>query len=55
MREVMKKLVLAVFAIVISFGFGFSNASAQMMKSDNPMVGGAAMYRTKDIVDNAVN
>jgi uncharacterized surface protein with fasciclin (FAS1) repeats len=24
-------------------------------KKDNPMVGGAAMYRTKDIVDNAVN
>lgn len=30
-----------------------STASAQKM--DNPMVGGAAMYRTKDIVDNAVN
>ncbi len=51
----MKKLVLAVFALVISFGFGINNASAQMMKSDNPMVGGAAMYKTKDIVDNAVN
>jgi uncharacterized surface protein with fasciclin (FAS1) repeats len=50
----MKKLVLAVFAMVLSFGFGFSNASAQM-KSDNPMVGGAAMYKTKDIVDNASN
>jgi uncharacterized surface protein with fasciclin (FAS1) repeats len=25
------------------------------MKDDNPMVGGAAMYKTKDIVDNAVN
>jgi uncharacterized surface protein with fasciclin (FAS1) repeats len=52
----MKKLVLAVFAIVFSFGFGLGNASAQeMMKSDNPMVGGAAMYRTKDIIDNAMN
>ena len=29
--------------------------SAQTEKSDNPMVGGAAMYKTKDIVDNAVN
>jgi uncharacterized surface protein with fasciclin (FAS1) repeats len=29
-------------------------ASAQMMK-DNPMVGGAAMYPTKTIVDNAMN
>jgi uncharacterized surface protein with fasciclin (FAS1) repeats len=56
MREIMKKLVLAVFAMVIGFGFGPGNASAQeMMKSDNPMVGGAAMYKTKDIVDNAVN
>lgn len=50
----MKKLGLAVFAMIIAFGFGVNNASAQM-KSDNPMVGGAAMYKTKDIVDNAVN
>ncbi|HVE59904.1 MAG TPA: fasciclin domain-containing protein [Pyrinomonadaceae bacterium] len=49
----MKKLVLAVFAMV--FAFGVSNVSAQDMKNDNPMVGGAAMYKTKDIVDNAVN
>jgi uncharacterized surface protein with fasciclin (FAS1) repeats len=49
----MKKLVLAVFAMVIAFGF--SSVSAQDMKSDNPMVGGAAMYKTKDIIDNAVN
>ncbi|MEO6390491.1 MAG: fasciclin domain-containing protein [Pyrinomonadaceae bacterium] len=26
-----------------------------MGKSDNPMVGGAAMYKSKDIIDNAVN
>ena len=26
-----------------------------MRHNNNPMVGGAAMYRTKDIVDNAVN
>jgi uncharacterized surface protein with fasciclin (FAS1) repeats len=50
----MKKLGLAVFAMMIALGFGVNNASAQM-KSDNPMVGGAAMYKTKDIVDNAVN
>ncbi|MGI8883589.1 MAG: fasciclin domain-containing protein [Pyrinomonadaceae bacterium] len=39
------------------FGMLFvaGSVSAQMMKSDNPMVGGAAMYKTKDIVDNAVN
>ena len=31
------------------------SASAQMMDGGNPMVGGAAMYKTKTIVDNAVN
>src|SRR5262245_36795068 len=41
-----------VFAIVMCASIG---VSAQMMKDDNPMVGGAAMYKTKDIVDNAVN
>jgi uncharacterized surface protein with fasciclin (FAS1) repeats len=55
----MKKLLLAVFALAITFGFGVNNTSAQdkmmMKKGDNPMVGGAAMYKTKDIVDNAVN
>jgi uncharacterized surface protein with fasciclin (FAS1) repeats len=56
----MKKLTLAVFALIVAFGFGAGNASAQMksdkmMKSDNPMVGGAAMFRKKDIIDNAVN
>src|SRR5215208_1117348 len=50
----MKKLILAVFAMVIGFGFGVGNVSAQM-KSDNPMVGSAAMYKNKDIIDNAVN
>ncbi len=55
----MKKLILAVFAIAIVFGFNVNNASAQddkmMKKSGNPMVGGAAMYKDKDIIDNAVN
>lgn len=50
----MKKILLAVFAMAITFGFGAGSTSAQM-KNDNPMVGGAAMYKTKDIVDNAVN
>jgi uncharacterized surface protein with fasciclin (FAS1) repeats len=50
----MKRLILAVFAMVIGFGFGVDNVSAQM-KSDNPMVGGAAMYKKRDIIDNAVN
>jgi uncharacterized surface protein with fasciclin (FAS1) repeats len=31
------------------------SAAAVAQKSDNPMVGGAAMYKTKNIVENAVN
>ncbi len=52
----MKKLLVALFLTAVT-GFAASNAMAQdkMMKSDNPMVGGAAMYKNKDIVDNAVN
>ena len=30
-------------------------AQAQMTMDENPMVGGAAMFKSKDIVDNAVN
>jgi uncharacterized surface protein with fasciclin (FAS1) repeats len=56
----MKNILLAVFAMMLTFGFASMNASAQMssdkmMKSDNPMVGGAAMYKTKNIVENAMN
>lgn len=53
----MKKLILAVFVMTVAFTFGVADISAQdkMAKSDNPMVGGAAMYKNKDIVDNAVN
>jgi uncharacterized surface protein with fasciclin (FAS1) repeats len=55
----MKKLLFAVFALAITFGFGVGSTSAQdkmmMKKGDNPMVGGAMMYKNKDIVDNAVN
>ena len=44
---------------VASIAFVNQNASAQMqmnkMDSMNPMVGGAAMLRSRDIVDNAVN
>jgi len=52
----MKKLMLAVFAMAVVFGFNANNVSAQTMSGDgNPMVGGAAMYKNKDIIDNAVN
>ena len=52
----MKKLVFSLLAFAIMVGFQSTDIFAQKnMKSDNPMVGGAAMYKTKDIVDNAVN
>ncbi len=58
----MKKLVFAFFLMAMTASFGASSISAQemkdnkMMKSDgNPMVGGAAMYKSKNIVENAVN
>lgn len=47
----MKNLVFAFFMLV----FGVGIASAQMMSSDNPMVGGAAMFKAKNIVENAAN
>lgn len=50
----MKKLFLMLAVTILAV----MTASAQMsdMKGDgNPMVGGAAMYKTKNIVDNAVN
>lgn len=54
-----KKMKLFVGLVVLAIGvaFGTSAVSAQgMMKSyGNPMVGGAAMYKTKNIVENAVN
>ncbi|WP_145859211.1 fasciclin domain-containing protein [Pedobacter suwonensis] len=45
----MKNLILSAFAI-ITMAF-----TSQVYAQKNPMVGGAAMYATKDIVDNAVN
>ena len=50
----MKNLALSVLFAVAVLALGSFDVSAQM-KSDNPMVGGAAMYKNKDIVDNAVN
>ena len=59
----MKKLVFAFFLMAMTASFGASSISAQEMKDDNkamksdgnPMVGGAAMYKSKNIVENAVN
>lgn len=44
----MKKIFLAAFALV-------AMAAANVQAQENPMVGGAPMYASKDIVDNAVN
>lgn len=54
MKKVCLMLLFAAFSIAIANG----SASAQMMDkkgSMNPMVGGAAMLRSRDIIDNAVN
>ena len=53
----MKKVCLMLLLAVASIAIANQSANAQMMnKSDmNPMVGGAPMLRTMDIVDNAVN
>ncbi len=42
----MKSLLLSAAAFALSAGMAFA---------DNPMVGGAAMYPTKNIIENAVN
>jgi uncharacterized surface protein with fasciclin (FAS1) repeats len=49
----MKKFFMLLFAVA-AFTIANQGASAQM-KSMNPMVGGAPMLASKDIVDNAVN
>jgi uncharacterized surface protein with fasciclin (FAS1) repeats len=50
---------MAAFAFVTVFGVSMvaaqNDSMGAGMKSDNPMVGGAAMYKTKNIVENAVN
>ncbi|MEP6921653.1 MAG: fasciclin domain-containing protein [bacterium] len=50
----MKKLFVMLLLAVASIAGANQRASAQM-KDTNPMVGGAPMMRTMDIVDNAVN
>lgn len=45
----MKNIILSVVALVAMA------CSTQVQAQKNPMVGGAAMYASKDIVDNAVN
>ena len=45
----MKRILLSAF-VVVAMAF-----TSQAQAQKNPMVGGAAMYANKDIVDNAVN
>ena len=49
------KLFVGLVMLVLGVGFGVGNVSAQMKMDGNPMVGGAAMCKTKNIVENAVN
>jgi uncharacterized surface protein with fasciclin (FAS1) repeats len=52
----MKKIFAIMAAAFVTLAAWSTPASAQgMMKGDNPTVGGAAMYRTKSIVENALN
>jgi uncharacterized surface protein with fasciclin (FAS1) repeats len=50
-------LMLLFAAVSIAIANGSASAQMQMNKMDsmNPMVGGAAMLRSRDIIDNAVN
>jgi uncharacterized surface protein with fasciclin (FAS1) repeats len=52
-----KKVTLLLLLAAASIAFANQNASAQMMNKmdSNPMVGGAPMLRSRDIIDNAVN
>src|SRR5215207_5037308 len=51
-----KRVFVMVLLAAASITFASQQARAQMNSmDDNPMVGGAAMFKSKDIVDNAVN
>ena len=56
MVTIVKKVLVMVLLAVASITLANIRANAQMNSMDeNPMVGGAAMLKSKDIVDNAVN
>lgn len=48
-KSPLKMISVAMLSIALAGG------AATALRAGNPMVGGAAMYPTKDIVDNAVN
>ena len=49
------KLFIGLFVLTLGVAFGTASAQDSMKMDGNPMVGGAAMYKTKNIVENAVN
>ncbi len=49
MKRMFAMLILAVASLTVA------TSTAVAQNNNNPMVGGAAMFRNKDIVDNAVN
>ncbi|NNC46161.1 MAG: fasciclin domain-containing protein [Winogradskyella sp.] len=49
------KFFNAIMIICMIFTFSTITAQSKMMKEDTKMVGGAAMYPSKDIISNAVN
>jgi uncharacterized surface protein with fasciclin (FAS1) repeats len=48
-------LLFAVASIAIANGSASAQMQMNKMDATNPMVGGAAMLRSRDIIDNAVN
>ncbi|HEU4794012.1 MAG TPA: fasciclin domain-containing protein [Pyrinomonadaceae bacterium] len=52
MKRVLVMVLLAVASISVASQRGYAQMNSM---DDNPMVGGAPMFKAKDIVDNAVN
>jgi uncharacterized surface protein with fasciclin (FAS1) repeats len=48
-------LVGAVSALALSLNMGFAGAASAQPNMEDPMVGGVAMYPSKNIVENAAN
>ena len=51
----MKRLSAIMLSALAALTLAANVPAQQMMKGDNPTVGGAAMYRSKNIVENALN
>lgn len=49
------KSLFALLVLTLGVTFGVSAQMSDKKSDGNPMVGGAAMYKTKNIVENAVN